>query len=124
MTTGQNGFGSSLTRRTALLAWYREHVGGGDAGRGGQRFGFAAIQPQLLFDGLHARQYAAAIVAGFLLTAVQTWTGRPGLSGTPLAALAAIWLAAALLSIALFPAVRWFSALKARRRDIAWLKYL
>ncbi|PNG41299.1 hypothetical protein A1354_10605 [Pseudomonas asplenii] len=37
---------------------------------------------------------------------------------------AAIWLAAALLSIALFPAVRWFSALKARRRDIAWLKYL
>ncbi|TMU78932.1 DUF1624 domain-containing protein [Pseudomonas fluorescens] len=37
---------------------------------------------------------------------------------------AAIWLAAALLSIALFPAVRWFSTLKARRRDIAWLKYL
>ncbi|WP_460372512.1 DUF1624 domain-containing protein [Pseudomonas sp. Tul1A2] len=37
---------------------------------------------------------------------------------------AAIWLAAALLSIALFPVVRWFSALKARRRDIAWLKYL
>ena len=37
---------------------------------------------------------------------------------------AAIWLAAALLSIALYPAVRWFSALKARRRDIAWLKYL
>jgi uncharacterized membrane protein len=37
---------------------------------------------------------------------------------------AAIWLAAALLSITLFPAVRWFSALKARRRDIAWLKYL
>jgi uncharacterized membrane protein len=37
---------------------------------------------------------------------------------------AAIWLAAALLSIVLFPAVRWFSALKARRRDIAWLKYL
>ncbi|HMM24732.1 MAG TPA: hypothetical protein PKA36_07990, partial [Pseudoxanthomonas mexicana] len=25
-------------RRTALLAWYREHVGGGDAGRGSQRF--------------------------------------------------------------------------------------
>ncbi|WP_095050040.1 DUF1624 domain-containing protein [Pseudomonas sp. Irchel s3h9] len=37
---------------------------------------------------------------------------------------AAIWLAAALLSIALYPAVRWFSELKARRRDIAWLKYL
>jgi uncharacterized membrane protein len=36
----------------------------------------------------------------------------------------AIWLAAVILAIALFPAVRWFSALKARRRDIAWLKYL
>ncbi|VVQ24470.1 hypothetical protein PS925_05524 [Pseudomonas fluorescens] len=37
---------------------------------------------------------------------------------------AAIWMAAALLAIVLFPAVRWFSALKARRRDIVWLKYL
>lgn len=36
----------------------------------------------------------------------------------------AIWLAAVILAIALFPAVRWFSVLKARRRDIAWLKYL
>ncbi len=36
----------------------------------------------------------------------------------------AIWLAAVILAIGLFPAVRWFSALKARRRDIAWLKYL
>jgi uncharacterized membrane protein len=36
----------------------------------------------------------------------------------------AIWLAAIILAIGLFPAVRWFSALKARRRDIAWLKYL
>jgi uncharacterized membrane protein len=35
-----------------------------------------------------------------------------------------IWLAAIILAIALFPAVRWFSALKARRRDIAWLRYL
>ncbi|MCF5703480.1 DUF1624 domain-containing protein [Pseudomonas syringae] len=37
---------------------------------------------------------------------------------------AAIWLAATVLAIALYPSVRWFSALKARRRDIAWLKYL
>jgi uncharacterized membrane protein len=37
---------------------------------------------------------------------------------------AAIWLAAIILAIGLFPAVRWFSALKARRRDITWLKYL
>ena len=36
----------------------------------------------------------------------------------------AIWLASVLLAVALYPAVRWFSALKSRRRDIAWLKYL
>ncbi|RAU40333.1 MULTISPECIES: DUF1624 domain-containing protein [unclassified Pseudomonas] len=36
---------------------------------------------------------------------------------------AALWLCAAGLTVALFPAVRWFAALKARRRDIAWLKY-
>lgn len=38
--------------------------------------------------------FGLAIIAGFLLTAVQTWTGRAGLSGTPLAVLAALWLAA------------------------------
>mgnify|MGYP000844123037 FL=1 len=36
--------------------------------------------------------FAGAIIAGFLLTAVQTWTGRPSLSGRPLAWLAALWL--------------------------------
>ncbi|WP_282412936.1 DUF1624 domain-containing protein [Pseudomonas sp. PS01299] len=36
----------------------------------------------------------------------------------------AIWLVSLLLALALYPAVRWFSALKSRRRDIAWLKYL
>ena len=36
----------------------------------------------------------------------------------------AVWLAAVVLAVVLFPAVRWFSALKARRRDISWLKYL
>ena len=35
----------------------------------------------------------------------------------------AVWLTAVLLSAALFLPVRWFAALKARRRDIAWLKY-
>src|SRR5699024_9352811 len=40
--------------------------------------------------------FAAAIIAGFLLTAVQTWTGIPGLSGRPLAVLTGIWVAARL----------------------------
>lgn len=40
--------------------------------------------------------FAMAIVAGFLLTAGQTWTGQPGVSGKPLMVLAVIWLAARL----------------------------
>ncbi|AZC31625.1 NnrS protein [Pseudomonas chlororaphis subsp. piscium] len=40
--------------------------------------------------------FGLAIIAGFLLTAAQTWTGQPGLSGKPLAALALLWLAARL----------------------------
>lgn len=37
--------------------------------------------------------YLAAIIAGFLLTAVPSWTGRPPLTGWPLASLVALWLA-------------------------------
>lgn len=36
--------------------------------------------------------FAAAIIVGFLLTAVQTWTGVKGIRGWPLALLFAIWL--------------------------------
>jgi uncharacterized protein involved in response to NO len=38
--------------------------------------------------------YAFAVIAGFLLTAVRVWTGRPTPSGAPLAAIAATWIAA------------------------------
>lgn len=64
--------------------------------------------------------FGMAIVAGFLLTAVQNWTGQPGLRGRPLMALAVLWLAArlgwlagmpalplALLDGAFLPAVAW-----------------
>lgn len=64
--------------------------------------------------------FAAAILAGFLLTAVQNWTGRPGLSGRPLIALFALWLCArlawlagiplaitAILELTFLPAVAW-----------------
>lgn len=47
--------------------------------------------------------FALAIIAGFLLTAVQSWTGRPGLSGWPLAALAGLWLAARLAWLMALP---------------------
>lgn len=36
----------------------------------------------------------------------------------------AIWLVALLLPLALYAPVHWFAGLKARRRDLAWLKYL
>lgn len=37
--------------------------------------------------------YVAAVIAGFLLTAIPNWTGRLPVNGIPLAALAALWLA-------------------------------
>lgn len=44
--------------------------------------------------------YAAALIGGFLLTAVGNWTGLPTPTGRPLAALAGLWLAARLLPFA------------------------
>ena len=46
--------------------------------------------------------YACAIIVGFLLTAVRTWTSQTGLQGAPLAGLVILWLAGRLLL--LFPA--------------------
>lgn len=37
--------------------------------------------------------FAAAVLAGFLMTAIPNWTGQMPLSGLPLAALAGLWLA-------------------------------
>lgn len=36
--------------------------------------------------------FAGAIISGFLLTAVQTWTGQASISGRPLGLLAVLWL--------------------------------
>ena len=50
--------------------------------------------------------FIGAAIAGFLLTAVPSWTGQRGYAGWPLAALAALWLLGRLLiaSSALWPA--------------------
>jgi uncharacterized protein involved in response to NO len=37
--------------------------------------------------------YVAAVIAGFLLTAIPNWTGRLPINGAPLMSLAALWLA-------------------------------
>lgn len=42
--------------------------------------------------------YGMAVITGFLLTAVRNWTGQQTLSGTPLLALACLWLAARVLA--------------------------
>lgn len=48
----------------------------------------------------HAKEmiwgYAGAVIVGFLLTAVATWTGQPATRGLPLAVLALLWLVARL----------------------------
>nr|WP_298373810.1 NnrS family protein [uncultured Halomonas sp.] len=41
--------------------------------------------------------FVIAIVSGFLLTAVQNWTGQPSIKGWPLLGLVALWLAGRLL---------------------------
>lgn len=60
-------------------------------------FGHGDAPPPLSPVAWHAHEmlygYLAAIVAGFLLTAMPNWTGRPPLRGAPLAALFALWLA-------------------------------
>ncbi len=43
--------------------------------------------------------FATAVIAGFLLTAVRSWTSQPTASGAALAALVALWLLARLLII-------------------------
>ena len=37
--------------------------------------------------------YVAAVIAGFLLTAIPNWTGRLPINGAPLMGLAGLWLA-------------------------------
>ncbi len=43
--------------------------------------------------------YTAAVISGFLLTAVRNWTGIDTLTGQPLAALAGLWLAGRILPL-------------------------
>ena len=66
----------------SILAWLAGFAGGG-------------ALPGALWHGHEMIWgYAGAVIVGFLLTAVATWTGQPPLSGWPLAGLAAMWLAA------------------------------
>lgn len=71
----------------------------------------ADLRPVGPFDAMqwHAHEmvfgYLAAIVAGFVLTAVPNWTGRLPLSGAPLAGLVGLWLAGRLATGFMAPPV-------------------
>ena len=47
--------------------------------------------------------YAFAVIAGFLLTAVRVWTGRPTPTGAALAGIAALWVLARVLGMVSLP---------------------
>jgi len=47
--------------------------------------------------------YTVAVIAGFLLTAVRNWTGKPTPTGRPLMALALLWVAGRVLVLTPFP---------------------
>ena len=47
--------------------------------------------------------YTTAVIAGFLLTAVRTWSGQPTPSGLPLFCLALLWLAGRIMTVLPYP---------------------
>ncbi|MGE0485667.1 MAG: NnrS family protein [Gammaproteobacteria bacterium] len=71
----------------AMLAWAA-------AWAGGWQFGAVPAVAWHAHEMIYG--YALAVVAGFLLTAVPNWTGRPTPRGAALGLLAAVWLAARL----------------------------
>jgi uncharacterized protein involved in response to NO len=69
----------------SLLAWLSIRAAGA--------LPLKAFPPQLWHGHEMIFGFAAAAVAGFLLTAVPSWTGARGFAGKPLIALASLWLA-------------------------------
>ncbi|PSU87734.1 NnrS family protein [Photobacterium kishitanii] len=59
--------------------------------------------------------FAGAVIVGFLLTAVQTWTGQTGVKGAKLAFLFSLWLIARLGLIFSTPSYLWMIV------DCAWI---
>jgi uncharacterized protein involved in response to NO len=62
--------------------------------------------------------YTFAVIAGFLLTAVRAWTGRPTPTGALLAAIAALWVLARGLAFVSLPLAAWAGA--AFALAVAW----
>lgn len=92
-----------------LLAWL-------DARRGVLVRGLAVLGSAPMFFYL-VHLYALQLLARAAIAAV-------GEDGARLDSVWPVWLLTLALTLLLFPAVRAFARLKARRRDLAWLKYL
>ncbi len=75
------------------------------------RFGWPVNFSQLSLAQWHAHEmifgYALAVISGFLLTAVQTWSGQRALHGGPLLLLFALWLLPRLGSVVLADWILW-----------------
>ncbi|MBX3530965.1 MAG: NnrS family protein [Rhizobiaceae bacterium] len=78
-------FLAALHAGLAIPLWLWAYAGGIEIG--GPFGGMHWHAHEMLFG------YLAAVVAGFVLTAVPNWTGRLPLSGWPLAVLVGLWLA-------------------------------
>lgn len=77
-------------------------------------FGFAGTSalPSFLWHGHEMIWgYAGAVIVGFLLTAVATWTGHPPVRGGRLAGFVALWLAARVALLAVPDSNLWGGAL-------------
>lgn len=83
--------------------------------------GKMTLASQLPMIQWHAHEmlfgFAGAIIIGFLLTAVQNWTGYPGLKGKKLALLFVLWLLARIAMSLLPPSLFWLTMLL----ELSWM---
>ena len=61
--------------------------------------------------------FSGAIILGFLLTALQNWTGYPGLKGAKLAILFSLWLVARVAMFILLPDLLWLTMIL----ELSWM---
>ncbi len=80
---------ASVFAVAAMADWLYLYLGGGEVA---SYYGGIDRHPHEMIFG-----YTAAVLAGFLLTAVRNWTNIPTPSGASLAALAGLWLAGRVL---------------------------
>lgn len=111
--------------------WLAQYAG--VLGQGGYLGGMAWHAHEMVFG------FAAAVITGFLFTAVRNWTGLPTPTGRTLAALAALWLAgrvlvitgpalpAAVVDVAFLVAAAaalWFPLYRSRNRNLFFVALL